>query len=214
MSAIAEFTLAPEKLSFASALATAPSVELEVERQYGTQSAMPAVFCWARGEDLDAFEMALIDDETVTDITHLGDSGRRRLYRVRLTRTASVVTYDVWVEQGAARLEMRYADGQWHSRMRFPDRETLRAFREFCTDHGLGFELDRLYDTDPERGPSPDRLTTCQREILHLAHERGYFEIPRETPLAGLADELDISNQAASERLRRGCARLVSHRFG
>lgn len=214
MSVIAEFTLAPEKLSFASAFAAALSVELEVERQYGMQSAMPVVFCWARGEDLDAFETGLADDETVTDINHIGDSGRRRLYRMRLTRAAPVVTYDMWIEQGAARLEMQYADGRWHSRMRFPDRETLRAFRTFCTDHELDFELDRLYDTDPERGPSQDRLTTCQRETLRLAHERGYFEIPREATLADLADELDISNQAASERLRRGCARLVANLFG
>lgn len=214
MSAIAEFTLAPEKLSFASALSATPSVELEVEREYGAQSAMPVVFCWARGKDLDAFETSLADDETVTDVNRLGDSTSRRLYRMRLTRAAPVVTYDIWVEQGAARLEMRYADGRWHARMRFPDRETVGAFRDFCSDHELDFELDSLYDTDPERGPPRDRLTTSQREMLHLAHERGYFEIPRETTLSELADELDISNQAASERLRRGCARLVSHLFG
>lgn len=213
MSAIAEFTLAPEKLSFAAALSAAPSVELDVEREYA-RPAMPFLFCWVRGGDLDVFEEALTDDESVTDINRLGNSGDRRLYRVRLTGAAPVVTYDAWVEQGVARLEMRYADGRWHIRMRFLDRETLSAFRGFCDENDLDFRLKRLYDTDPERGPPRDRLTTCQRETLRLAHERGYFAIPREATLSDLADELGISNQAVSERLRRGCARIVSNLFG
>ncbi|HET7323631.1 MAG TPA: helix-turn-helix domain-containing protein [Halococcus sp.] len=214
MSAIAEFTLAPEKLSFAAALSASSSVELDIEREYGAHSAMPVMFCWVRGGDLDAFETALADDETVTDVTRLSESGNPRLYRACLTGAAPVVTYDAWVEQGAARLEMRYADGRWHVRMRFPDRETLRAFRTFCDENALDFRLDRLYDSDPKRGPPRDRLTTSQRETLRLAHERGYFDIPRKVTLSDLADELGISNQAASERLRRGCERLASNLFG
>ncbi len=214
MSVIAEFTLAPGQLSLAAALSAVPSVELDVEREYGAHSAMPVVFCWVRGGDLDTFEEALAEDETVTDSTRLSDSENRRLYRMCLTGAAPVVTYDTWIELGAARLDMRYADGRWHARMRFPDREALSTFRRFCVDHELDFRLDRLYDTDPTRGPPRDRLTAPQRETLRLAHERGYFEIPRKVTLADLADELGISNQAVSERLRRGCARVIGNLFG
>ena len=213
MGTIAEFTLAPEKLSFAAALSAAPSVELDVEREYA-RSAMPVVFCWARSGDLDTFEDGLAADETVTDIGRLSDSDGRRLYRVQLTGTAPVVTYDVWLELGAARLDMRYADGRWHTRMRFPDRSALSAFHDFCNENDLDFRLDRLYDSDPKRGPPRDRLTANQRETLRLAHERGYYEIPRKVTLDDLADELGVSNQAVSERLRRGCARLVGNLFG
>lgn len=214
MSVIAEFTLAPGKLSFATALSAAPSVEFEIEREYGTRSAMPVVFCWARGGDLAAFERGLERDPTVTDVERLSEPGDRRLYRLRLTGAAAVVTYDAWVEQGAARLEMRYADGRWHTRMRFPDRATLSAFSAFCTDHDLDFRLDRLYDADTGREPPRDGLTSCQRETLQLAHDRGYFDVPRSATLGDLADELGVSNQAVSERLRRGCARLVGDLFG
>jgi predicted DNA binding protein len=175
---------------------------------------MPVVFCWARGEDLDGFERTLAEDGTVTDIRRLSDAGDRRLYRLRLTGAASVVTYDTWIDLGAARLEMRYTDERWHARMRFPDRDALGTFREFCLDHDLDFRLHRLYDSDPARGPPRDRLTTHQREALRLAHEEGYFGIPRGTTLGDIAAELDISNQAASERLRRGCGRIVGDRFG
>ena len=213
MSVIAEFTLDPSRLSFAAALATVSTVELDIEREYETH-AMPVVFCWARGEDLDAFERALADDETVTDVRRVSGEGDRRLYRLRLTGTAPIVTYDTWIDLGAARLEMRYVDGRWRARMRFPDREALATFRGFCLDHDLDFRLHRLYDNDREGGSSRERLTIHQREALRLAHEGGYFGIPRETTLGDIAAELDISDQAASERVRRGCRRLVGDCFG
>lgn len=215
MSVIAECSLDPDRLSFATALSATSAVELDVERVYRTRSAMPVVFCWARSDDLDAFESALADDETVTDVKRLSDADDRRLYRARLTGRASVVTYDAWVDLGAARLEMRYVDGRWHARIRFPGRDALATFREFCLDHDLDFQLDRLYDSDGDDAETArNRLTTSQREALRLAHEGGYFGIPRETTLAEIAAELDISDQATSERLRRGCGRLVSDRFG
>ena len=214
MSVIAEFTLDPTRLSFATALSADSTVEIEVEREYGTRSAMPVVFCWAHGDDLDGFERLLTEDETVTDVHRVSDAGDRRLYRLRLTGVAPVVTYDSWIDLGAARFEMRYADGRWRARMCFPDREALAAFREFCLDRDLDFRLNRLYDSDPARGPSRERLTNRQREALRLAHEGGYFGIPREMMLGDIAAELDISNQAASERLRRGCGRLVGDHFG
>jgi len=45
----------------------------------------------------------------------------------------------------------------------------------------------------------PDR----QLEILNLAIERGYYEIPREVTFQDLADEMDITKTTASHQLRR-----------
>lgn len=42
------------------------------------------------------------------------------------------------------------------------------------------------------------------RELLATAVERGYFEVPRQTPLTVLADAHDISDVEASERLHAG----------
>jgi predicted DNA binding protein len=150
----------------------------------------------------------------VADIQRLSEADDRRLYRVELTGAAPVVTYDVWIDLGAARLEMRYTKGRWHTRMRFPDRQSLSTFSGFCDDHGLDFRLDRLYDINASHDLPRDGLTSCQRETLQLAHERGYFTVPREATLGDLATDLGVSNQAVSERLRRGCTRLVGNLFG
>lgn len=62
--------------------------------------------------------------------------------------------------------------------------------------------------SDPDTDVSG--LTPVQRETLTMALERGYFAIPRETNLVELAEELDISDQAVNERVRRGTAKLVA----
>lgn len=40
------------------------------------------------------------------------------------------------------------------------------------------------------------------RDFLTTAVEQGYFKVPRQTSLVDLADEHDISDREASERLR------------
>lgn len=211
MSVIAEIDLDPDRLACADALATVPGVEFDLEREFSTGSPTPIVFMWARAspDELDRFEAALDADATVSDVNRLSDRTDERLYRMALTGEAPVTTAPVWVELGAARLAMRYFDGHWRARMRFPDRETLSEFRAFCEEEDLGFRLYRLCEDEGREEHPGDGLTDCQREALRLAADWGYFDLPRRTSLADLAAELDISDQAVSERLRRGCARLI-----
>ena len=53
-------------------------------------------------------------------------------------------------------------------------------------------------------------LTDRQFEVLSLAVERGYFEVPRGATLADIASELDIEKSTASEHVRRGVGRIAS----
>lgn len=42
-----------------------------------------------------------------------------------------------------------------------------------------------------------------------LALKRGYFETPRRVSLSDLADELDVSKQAVSQRVRRATEQVL-----
>ena len=53
-------------------------------------------------------------------------------------------------------------------------------------------------------------LTDRQREVLALAVERGYYEIPRETTTAALAEELDVSRRTVEDHLRRAERKLLT----
>ena len=64
--------------------------------------------------------------------------------------------------------------------------------------------------TKPDAGPWYG-LTAPQRETLMYAVEMGYYALPRQISTQEIANEFDISDQAASERLRRAIDMLVAN---
>lgn len=54
-----------------------------------------------------------------------------------------------------------------------------------------------------------DILTETQRKTLELALTEGYYDRPRKTDLSTLADKLDISKSAVSQRIRSAETKLI-----
>lgn len=213
MSIIAEFNVQNPGTALSNALEAVPDVELEMAQQVGTEPKQPYIFIWADAADQGAWEAAMAADETVTDVERYTEKEGEVLYRMQITESAESVAYDMWVRLGAEQLAAVWSDGWWHVRMRFPDRAALSECRTWCEAHDLPFELRRVYADDAEdRDGSP--LTPEQAEVLEVAAELGYFEIPREASMSDLASELGISSQAVSERLRRGHAVLLEEHLG
>jgi len=210
MSIIAEYSMDSEGLVFERTVRDV-DVRLEVERAYATDPSRPILFVWAWSDDFEAFEAALEDDPTVTDVQRFSTVEGRRLYRLQVTEETDVVLYPIWVGLGGEGLEATIHDGRWHSRVRFPDRDALSEYESRLAELGVSIQLHRLYDASEgtERLAAHDALTDEQRETLRLAYERGFFDIPRRATAADLASELGVSRQAVSERLRRGYAALV-----
>jgi predicted DNA binding protein len=85
----------------------------------------------------------------------------------------------------------------------------FEAFGDHLDASGLQYELvSVLHRDDPE-----DVLTPRQRECLTVARRMGYFEVPRDTTLAAVADALDVDTSTASETLRRAVARVLDRFF-
>jgi predicted DNA binding protein len=118
---------------------------------------------------------------------------------------ASVVSLDGNV------LEASGGSETWEFQLRFPSHSALSAFQEHCFEGEIPIDIRRIYNpTKPDAGPWYG-LTTPQRETLTAAAEMGYYSIPRRTSTQNIAEEFDISDQAVTERLRRGIERLVSN---
>lgn len=102
------------------------------------------------------------------------------------------------------RLEARGSD-RWSFRLRFPDHAALSAFHATVRERGIRLHVERTYTPS---GPPDDRtrvdLSAAQREALCLALRRGYFETPSAVTLDELAEELGITRQALSTRIRLG----------
>jgi hypothetical protein len=193
-------------------LAAAPGMRVRIEHLDATDTIPLRSMFWASDGDFEAFETALDDDPTVEQWTRLAETDEGRLYRARHPADASsVATYHGAVELDGIVLSLASKEDRtgYHARMRFPDREKFAAFRDAVGETGLSVGIKAIYDQ--QDAPPEERfgLTQAQRETLLTAVAAGYFSIPRETALAGVADQLGISPQAASERLRRGMESLI-----
>jgi len=201
-------TPAPPPEVIANALASTPETTIEVEAAMADDPDEPALFVWATDGDLDDFEAGLRDQPGLGAVELLDDLEDRRLYRVDLGPDAPVSVYRSMVSVGAARLGTAGTHDGLRIRLRLPDRDALVEFRDRLVDGGVQVTVQRLY-TEREGRVDEHDLTEKQRETVAAAVAAGYFEVPRKAKLADVADALDVSRQAASERLRRGMSKLA-----
>lgn len=210
---IAEFHLDHPILRHA--LQTAPGVEITWERSDPIDDERIRFLVWVEGEDVAEFEAALVDDPTVTTPRRTVEIGGRRLYHLELVgpgrRTS---TYPVIADEGGLIQELTADSDGWQLRATFPDFEAFTRFREFCESHDIPLRLLAVYTESDASGTATYGLTDRQRAVLVAALHAGYFDIPRSASLAELAETLDISGNAASERLRRGMETLVENTVG
>ena len=214
MSFIAEYTLQTPFLL--EALEATPDMMVQIETLHADSVGSSKVILWAWGDDFQTFERSLDTDSTIREYNCLTKFEEQRLYRIIPSEEGEeVFTYHPMTEHDIISLhEIGNCEGLT-IRARFPGRAALTAYREFCQEKGLTFQLQTLYQENQYVGDNeiqqPHGLTPSQREVLQISLEQGYFAIPRQSTLEEIADELDVSVQAVSTRLRRALEKLLQN---
>lgn len=93
-----------------------------------------------------------------------------------------------------------------------PSRETLREIIGDLRTVGATVDVEWLVNGgDSTRTAEIDvsTITEKQQEAMELAMDAGYYETPRRASLGDIADELGISESAASQRLNGAETKLV-----
>ncbi|WP_135536067.1 helix-turn-helix domain-containing protein [Halostella pelagica] len=105
-------------------------------------------------------------------------------------------------------------DGRLLFSLVIPGRGVLRSIVDELRKTGASVSLERILSHDEEDDAVTDgvTLTPKQREVLLLATESGYYDRPRGATLDDLADELDITPSAVSQRLTAIERKLVHER--
>lgn len=210
MSTIAEVSLPAAEFALSATLDAVPDVKFEIERVVAHESERVMPFVRATGgTDRERLDEALSADPSVESVTELAAFEDEWLYRMEWVADIRVVLH-VLLDQNGTVLNADGRDGRWHLRILFPDRESLSATYDFCREEDLSITVERIYELG---GESRDRygLTELQHETLVAAVDAGYFDIPQQSTLDDLADELDITHQALSERLHRGHKTLIEN---
>ena len=206
MSVIVEMTVPAEDFALGRSLEGVESTQFELERMVPTTDAVVPFF-WAHNTDPDALETNLEADKDVIDVRMLDELDDRALFRVEWVPDINGLVQSI-IEHEAVILEAVGTTDSWEFQLRFHNDAAVAGFQDALREADVDFNLQGMYNPeDPDTAISD--LTHAQREILLLALEHDYFAIPRETNLMELAEELDISDQAANERMRRGTAKVV-----
>ena len=209
MSTIAELTVPAEEFALRQTLERLPEVEVEVERvvAYDPDHVMPYVWFSGDEESIAKLDEEFAADPSVNDVTLLTDLEDERLYRMEWIEDVTVMLH-VLTEEEATVLQATGERAQWWLRILFPERDSLSRTYEFATEQGFSVDIHKIHELDDDRYGRYG-LTDAQHETLVKALESGYYEIPRATDMEALSDELGISHQALSERLRRAHRALV-----
>lgn len=207
MSIIAEFTLPASAFALERTLREVPDLTVEIERlaTHSREWVMP--FLWATSDDLEAVETALREDPSVEDLRAIDVAGSVGYFSIEWDEEVQSLVDQV-VDQHGIMQEAEATDGHWYFKLQFIDQASLKDFQQYFRDRGHTFELERLYDGTAPKEREYD-LTPAQREVLIAALELGYFSVPRVAQIDDLAQELDISTNAVSQRLRRATGNLA-----
>ncbi|SFS06863.1 Predicted DNA binding protein, contains HTH domain [Halomicrobium zhouii] len=201
MSLFAEITVPVDEFALSSTLQAVPDATVDIERVIATDDDIAPYF-WVATHDFAAFESAAESDETVSQLVRLDEFEDAGLYRADWTESVEPVQH-AYSELNAGILEASGRREGWEIRFQFDDRSQLQSFCEFCEGAGVSFQLSRLHEIERAEPAEQYGLTPKQEEALLTAWELGFFDTPRSATLGAVADELDISKQSVSDRIRR-----------
>ncbi len=201
MATIAEFTIPVEGFALGGSIQDAPIAEIEIERlaAHGPDRVMP--YAWITAEDFDRVERLLEEDSTVDTFRLISETDDARLYQMDWIERAEVLV-NILTEQEGVVLSAVASGGIWNFRALFPERAALSRAYDYAEEIGIRLQITAIYRMEDER-EGRFGLSDGQHEAIRVATERGYYDVPRKTSLEELADELEVSHQSLSERLRR-----------
>jgi hypothetical protein len=208
---VAQLHLRHPELVLQPAIQRAPAITIEPDYWTNGGAGRTLLFFTAYGPAFDDFETALGFDRTVEEPILLEQCRGRRSYRVELTDRALTLVEETAIAGGQLR-RCSGSRGGWQYQLRFPGRDALVAFNAACRERDVSVSVEHLRLPDEQR-TSVLSLTEKQQELLAVAYEEGYFEVPRRISQDELADRLGVSKSAVSQRLRRAIGELCASSF-
>ncbi len=156
----------------------------------------------------ESFEQSVEDHPSVDHIVEVTRHDGERLYSLDWNVSRDVFFRGI-IELGGQLLSATGTVETWEFEIRFLTHETLSEFQEYCANAHVPVEVGRIYNPVRPGTGMWYGVTGPQREALTRAVEGGYYSIPRRLSTQELADELGISDQAVTERLRRAIETLT-----
>jgi len=204
MTSIADIEIPADGTGTGQLFEAVPSLTCEMERVIASSGHG----LWLAGPSQSEIEAALEGADAIGRYSQISSDEDRWLYDIEF-EPDTVDPFEIVLEEGGTVLSASASDGTWLLSIRVVDRESVSSLYDRLDDDDVTPTIVRLFDL-AEESNSQCGLTARQYETLVAAIDHGYFEIPREVSMQELSEELGISHQALSERLRRAYRALVT----
>ncbi len=158
----------------------------------------------------ESFEQNVENHPSVEDIVEVTRHDGERLYSLDWNVGRDVFLQGV-VDLRGQLLSATGTVNTWEFEIRFPTHETLSEFQKYCSNAHISLEVGRIYNPVRPGTGMWYGVTEAQRDTLMRAVQGGYYSIPRRMSTQDLANDLDISDQAVTERLRRAIVTLTEN---
>jgi len=208
MSVIADFSLPADAFALGELLEVRSGIQVELETMVPTEETLLPYF-WVDTADAGAIESALNSSPLVDAVVPVEQLGDDTLFRVAWTDEIDGLLEAIANSDGVVLDGTGYGD-EWAFQLRFPDKESLSQFYRTVVADDVKIDLTSVHEPIETAGDPAFELTAEQQEVLTLALEQGYFDVPRDVTLVELAEMLHISDSAVSQRIRRGLTTILS----
>ena len=208
MGTIVDARIPTAQFALSEAFGDVPDASLEAVHVVTPRNDCLLPFLWATAPDTSELDDALEADPTTEKVVQLVQDEGRVLYRVHWCPQVRVFLSTL-VERKGTLLDAQIQSHAWQLRILFPNKDAMSSFYDFCQAHGTSVDINRVHDLTSVVKHGGTRLSKAQYEALTEALDSDYYSVPRGTTLVELSDQLGVSHQAVSERLRRGHQALL-----
>jgi len=208
MTVCATVTVPPAKFVLARTLTSEESFRIELEPTVSLGATL-SPYIWASSDDAEQIVDRIKADADIVSVETIDQINGGALLQAEWDVDDNELIRALLASNGSCISAVGTGDG-WELTLRFPRRSDLAEYYTGCKNDDLNVSVRSIHDSGwvTDRG-TESVLTLPQREALLCALEEGYFEVPREITLQRLAEKLDISDTATSQRLRRGTEKLL-----
>ncbi len=209
MSVIAEFQTPSTAFELGQILSVEHQSSIELETLVPLGEEMIPLF-WVYNSATEPFIESVNGHQSVSNATPVDEFDDRLLVRLEWDAHRDILLTGL----KASDAQMMSATGTatvWEFEVRFPTHRALSEFKSHCKDADISMDLIRVFNPAKPGGGRWYGLSEPQREALELAIEKGYYDIPRRCTTKELGEELGISDQAVTERLRRAIVSFINH---
>ncbi|MDJ1432441.1 helix-turn-helix domain-containing protein [Halostagnicola sp. A-GB9-2] len=206
MATVMEFTMPAAEFPLGTVFENLPEVTIEMERLLPQESLIIPYF-WVRGGQPADIESCFEAHPGVNSIDLIDSVEDEYLMRAEWDQEYAGIL-NALAEDNVVVLSAVGTNDGWDFEVRGESHKKISEFRSTVQEYDISIEITAVHALLAIQEDGYE-LTDTQREALVLAYEHGYFDSPREASLEDVAEELGITQQSLSSRLRRGHRRLI-----